>query len=82
VSATNQPSQAATLDDIPLNVIVEVGRLQMSIKKLLELQPGNMLELDIHPEAGVDLVVNGKRIARGELLRVGEVLGIRIVELS
>ena len=39
-------------------------------------------ELDIHPESGVDMVVNGKRIARGELLRIGDVLGIRIMELS
>lgn len=69
------------IDDIPLPVIIEVGRIQMSIKKLLELQPGNMLELNIHPEAGIDLVVNGKRIARGELLRIGEALGIRIIEL-
>lgn len=71
-----------SVDDIPLSVVIEVGRIQMSVKKLLELQPGNMLELDIHPESGVDLVVNGKRIARGELLKIGETLGIRISELS
>jgi flagellar motor switch protein FliN len=70
------------VDEIPLPVVIEVGRIQMSVKKLLELQPGNMLELDIHPESGVDLVVNGKRIARGELLKIGESLGIRISELS
>ena len=71
-----------SVDEIPLSVVIEVGRIQMSVKKLLELQPGNMLELDIHPESGVDMVVNGKRIARGELLRIGDVLGIRIMELS
>lgn len=71
----------ASVEEIPLPVIVEVGRLQMSVKKLMELQPGNMLELDIHPESGVDLVVNGKRIAKGELLRIGEALGVRILEL-
>lgn len=71
-----------SVDDIPLNVVVEVGRIQMSVKKLLELQPGNMLDLDIHPDAGVDMVVNGKRIARGELLKIGDSLGIRISELS
>ena len=63
-------------------VVIEVGRIQMSVKKLLELQPGNMLDLDIHPESSVDMVVNGKRIARGQLLRIGDVLGIRIIELS
>lgn len=78
------PSSSAplTIDEIPLSVVIEVGRIQMSVKKVLELQPGNMLELDIHPEFGVDMVVNGKRIARGELLKIGETLGIRISELS
>lgn len=71
-----------SVEEIPLPVVIEVGRIQMSIKKLLELQPGNMLELDIHPESGVDMVVNGKRIARGELLRIGDALGLRITELS
>lgn len=71
-----------TIDEIPLTVVIEIGRIKMSVKKLLELQPGNMLELDIHPESGVDMVVNGKRIARGELLKIGETLGIRISELS
>ncbi len=40
----------------------------MSVQKLLELQPGNLLELDVHPENGVDLVVNGSCIARGRTL--------------
>lgn len=71
-----------SVDEIPLTVVVEVGRIQMSVKKLLELQPGNMLDLDIHPETGVDMVINGRRIARGELLKIGDSLGIRILELS
>lgn len=69
-------------EDIPISVIVEVGRLQMSIQKLMDLQPGNVLELDIHPENGVDLVVNGKRIGKGELLRLGESLGVRILDIG
>lgn len=74
------PTKATSLEDIPLTVVLEVGRIQMSIKKLLELQPGNMLELDIHPEAGVDMVVNGKKVARGELLKIGDAIGVRISE--
>lgn len=69
------------LDEIPLTLKVEVGRLQMSVKKLLELQSGNILELDVHPEDGVDLLVNGKCIGKGELIRVGEVLGVRLLDL-
>lgn len=81
-SVEKAPSAPSSIEDLPLNIVVEVGRIQMSIKKIAELQPGNMLELDIHPEKGVDLVVNGKRIARGELLQIGDALGIRIIELS
>lgn len=81
-AAQNLPSQPASIEDIELPVIIELGRIQIAIKKLMELQPGNMLDLNIHPEAGVDLIVNGKRIARGELLRIGETLGVRIQELS
>jgi flagellar motor switch protein FliN/FliY len=67
-------------DEIPLNVVVEIARLQMPLKTLMNLQPGNLLDLDIHPENGVDLVVNGNRIAKGELLQIGEKLGVRILE--
>lgn len=76
------PSTPLSMDEIPMTIVIEVARIQMSIKKLLELQPGNMLDLDIHPESGVDLVINGRRIARGELLKIGDALGIRILELS
>lgn len=69
-------------EDIPLNMIVEVGRLQISVQKLLELQPGNVLELNIRPEDGVNLVVNGRIIAKGELLRLGEALGVRILDIG
>lgn len=73
-------SSPTALDNIQMTVVVEVGRLQMSIQKLMELQPGNLIELDIHPENGVDLVVNGKCIGRGELLRIGDTLGVRILD--
>lgn len=67
-------------DEIPLTISVEVGRLQMSVQKLMDLQPGNILELDVHPENGVDLVVNGRCIGKGELLKLGDALGVRILD--
>lgn len=82
VAAATPSSKPLSVEEIPLNVVIEVGRIQLSVKKLLELQPGNMLDINIHPESGVDLVVNGKRIAHGELLKIGDSLGIRILELS
>lgn len=81
VKASVAEEPVLKIEEIPLSVVVEVGRLQMSVKKMLELQPGNLLELDIHPENGVDLVVNGKRIAKGELVKLGEALGVRILDV-
>jgi len=54
----------------------------MTVQTLLDLNPGNLLELDVHPESGVDLVVNGSRIGKGELLQIGDTLGVRILELG
>lgn len=68
--------------DIPLNIVVEVGRLQMSVKTLMELKPGNLLDLHVHPETGVELVVNGTRVGKGELLQIGDTIGVRILELG
>lgn len=65
---------------IPVTLVVEVARLQMTIEKLLQLQPGNVIELPIQPENGVDLTVNGKRIARGELVKLGEAIGVKILQ--
>lgn len=68
-------------DTLPMTIVIEVGRLQLTLQKLLELQPGSLLELDLTTQSGVDLVVNGKKIGRGELLAIGEVLGVRILEI-
>lgn len=79
VAAENSTKPLA-IHEIPLTVIVEVGRLQISIQKLMELEAGNLLELNIHPENGVNLVVNGAVIAKGELLKIGDSLGVRILD--
>jgi flagellar motor switch protein FliN/FliY len=68
--------------DIPMTIAVELGRINMSIQTLFDLQAGNMLDLNVTPEQGVNLTVQGKKIARGELMRVGDVLGVRILEID
>ena len=80
-STDDQNTPPSHLEDIPLPIVVEIGRIRMSIKQLLELQPGNMIDLNISPEAGVNLVVHEKRIGRGELIKLGDSLGIRILEI-
>lgn len=68
--------------DIPFLITVEVDRIKMSLEKLLQLQPGNVLELITKPEQGVTLTVNGKKIATGELIKLGDLLGVKILEVG
>lgn len=67
-------------EDLPMTISVEVARIQMSLQQLMQLAPGNMLELNVRPENGVDLIVSGRCIAKGELLKVGDALGVRILD--
>lgn len=69
-------------EQVPLNVIVEVGRIQMTVEQLLKLEPGNLLEIDIHPENGVILTMQGKAVGKGELIRIGEAIGVRVLQLG
>lgn len=80
--ALKEKSTPISPKEIPVSLVVELGRIQMTVGKLLELEPGNVLEVDIKPEQGVDLVINGKVVGKGELIRLGEALGVRIVELG
>ncbi len=68
-------------EELPIQLTVEVGRLRMTAKELMNLAPGNLLEINVAPEQGVDLVINGKKVGRGELIRLGETLGVRILSL-
>lgn len=67
---------------VPVSLSVEVARMKMNLDKLLKLKPGNVLELGVQVEKGVNLVANGKCIGKGELLQIGEVIGVKIVKLG
>lgn len=67
---------------VPLNVVVEMTRFKMTCEKLMQLKPGNLIELNVSLEKPVDLVVNGKKIATAELVRIGEMLGVQILDIG
>ncbi len=67
---------------VPIQITVEVGRFQMPLEKVTQLSPGNVLELGIGPQPDVQLTVGGKIIARGELVNLGEALGVKILKLG
>ncbi len=69
------------LMDINLDVSIELGRSTLSIKRILELSPGSIVELERMAGEPVDLLVNDKVVAKGEVVVVDESFGIRIVSL-
>lgn len=77
VSGEKGPS--ISLGDVPVQLIVEIGRVRITAQELMNLAPGNLLDIHVNPEQGVDLIVNGKKVGRGELIRMGETLGVRIL---
>jgi len=67
--------------DVKMPLVVELGRTQMLIRDILELGPGSVIELDKAAGEPVDLLVNGKLIARGEVVVIDESFGLRITEI-
>ncbi len=67
--------------DVPLEITVELGRTRKQIKEILSLGPGAILELDRLAGETVDLLVNGKLIAKGEVVVIDENFGIRITDI-
>ncbi len=68
--------------EIPITLIVEVARLSMNLDKLLEMQPGNVLDLAVHTDDGVRLCAGGKCVAIGELVALGETVGVKITKIG
>jgi flagellar motor switch protein FliN/FliY len=69
------------LHDVEMEVSAELGRTRMSVRELLSLTPGAIVELDRAAGSPADLLVNGRLIARGEVVVVDENFGIRITEI-
>ena len=67
--------------DIPVRVTLEVGGSEMAIRDLLQLQQGAVVELDRQAGEPLDVLVNGRLIARGEVVVVDDKLGIRLTEI-
>ncbi len=67
--------------DIPLKVSVELGRAQVVIKDLLQLGQGSVLELDKLAGEPLEVLVNGKLVARGEVVVVNEKFGVRLTDI-
>lgn len=70
------------LNDVSVELAVEVGRTRMTLGQALALGPGSVVTLDRLADKPVDLLVNGKPIARGEVVVIDEAFGLRITEVT
>lgn len=76
-----EPETIGLLMHVPLHLTVELGACRMSVAEILKLGTGSIVELDRPANAPVELLVNDRPIARGEIVAVDECFGLRITEL-
>ncbi len=81
VGANGQPENIGLIMDVPLEVTVELGRTKKSIKEILDFAPGTIVELNKIAGEPVDVLVNGKYVAKGEVVVIEESFGIKITEI-
>ena len=78
------PSSSADLqrlNDVGLELTVEVGRTRMTLGQALALGPGSVITLDRLADQPVDLLVNGMPVARGEVVVIDDVFGLRVTQI-
>jgi len=73
--------QDKTLGDIPVEVCVELGRTHMTLKEILDLREGSIIELDRLAGEPLDLKVSGQLVAQGEVIAVDESYGLKITNV-
>jgi flagellar motor switch protein FliN/FliY len=79
--ATGQEMNLNLILDVAVTLALEVGRARMSVRDLLQLAPGAIVELDRLAGEPLDVLVNGVRIARGEVVVVDDKFGIRLTDV-
>ena len=77
-----EPIGVKGLMNVPVQVTVQLGTARMNLSDLMQLGPGSLLTLDRQAHEPCDILVNGRVIARGEIVTVGDQYGVRISEIS
>ncbi|MGY2192986.1 type III secretion system cytoplasmic ring protein SctQ [Pseudomonas pergaminensis] len=73
---------ATALDDLPLKLVCQVGSLELTLAQLRELGAGSLLQLNTPGVDSVDLMVNGRRVGQGQLVKIGDGLGVRLLSFA
>lgn len=80
-TTTTDRTGPLTLADIPVTIVVELAEITFTADKLLELQPGNVIDLETKGSMA-HLTVNNKILGKGEIIKIGDTLGVRIIEIG
>lgn len=75
------PANLSLVLDVPVSLTIELGSCQLPMKEVLQLNVGSVVQLDKSADAPVELSVNGKLIARGEVVVVEDRFGVKITEV-
>jgi flagellar motor switch protein FliN len=77
----DMPDDLGLVLDVPVELAVEIGRTTMTIRETLAIGPGSIVALNKMAGEPVDLLVNGRRVARGEVVAIDEEFGLRVTEV-
>lgn len=80
-SETGEPIGLDNLLEVPVRVTVQIGRTRMSLGDLVKLGPGSLVPLDREAHEPADILVNGKIVARGEVVTIDASYGVRITSV-
>lgn len=78
---TDLPANLDMFLDVPVSVTVQLGSCQLSMREVLQLNPGSVVQLDKLADAPVEVLLNDKLVARGEVVVVENKFGIKITEM-
>ncbi len=81
INPVTQQENIDLIMDVPLEVTVELGRTNKSIKEILDFAPGTIIELSKLAGEPIDVLVNGKNVAKGEVVVIEESFGVRVTEI-
>ncbi len=79
--AMNSTPATAGAADVPVTLVIELGRVNLTLSRLADLKPGDVVELGRHSREPVELTSNGKLVARGELVQIDTELGVRVTNV-
>jgi len=79
--ASSDPIGLAHLSDVPVKVTVEVGRTRLSLGELVKMGPGSLVVLDREAHEAADILVNGKIVARGDVVTIDGSYGVRVTSI-